>query len=160
MGDVCVRAARHEDAEAVAALKVAAWRAAYPGIVPRDVLDALDVADETRAWRAYLEDLPPGDRLWLAVHGDRVVGYARTGPGEVHGLYAAPDLIGAGVGGALLEHAVSDFARRGFEVATLWHFAGNDRAAGFYEHLGFRLDGARRGSEHGADELRRVRPLA
>ena len=93
------------------------------GILPAERLDALDVDAEAEAWRERLEAPPAEERLWLAVDGDELVGYARTGPcedvdatpelGEVHGLYAAPERIGTGVGRALLAHAAADLAARG-----------------------------------------------
>jgi len=44
-------------------------------------------------------------------------------------------VYGAGVGFALFEQVVGDRA------AYLWVLAGNERAIGFYERQGFRLDG-------------------
>ncbi|HZT17203.1 MAG TPA: GNAT family N-acetyltransferase [Gaiellaceae bacterium] len=149
-----VRSATPADAEAIAALKVHAWRAAYAGLLPETELAALDAADEAAAWREYLEAMPADERLWVAVSGGRVVGYARTDPGELHGLYVDPELIGAGVGRALFEHAVDDLRARGARSVAVWHFAGNERAARFYERAGMRFVGDRRPSEHGADEER------
>ena len=54
---------------------------------------------------------------------------------------------GTGVGYALFEIAIGDRA------AYLWVLAGNERAIGFYERQGFRLDGTE--DEH--DEGRHVR---
>jgi GNAT superfamily N-acetyltransferase len=124
---------------------------------------------EAEAWRERLEAPPAEERLWLAVDGDELVGYARTGPcvdvdatpelGEVNGLYAAPERIGTGVGRALLAHAAADLAARGYGTLVLWQFVGNDRAAVFYERAGLRPDGTRRRSPHGVDEVRLRRPL-
>ena len=164
-----IRAATPADAEAIAALKIRAWRAAYAGILPAERLDALDVDAEAEAWGEHLEAPPVEERLWLAVDGDELVGYARTGPcedvdatpelGEVHGLYAAPERIGTGVGRALLAHAAADLAARGYRALVLWQFVGNDRAAAFYERAGLRPDGTSRRSPHGVDEVRLRRPL-
>jgi ribosomal protein S18 acetylase RimI-like enzyme len=164
-----IRRARPDDAAAIAALRVRAWRAAYRGILPDASLDALDAEADAPRWRGYLEAAAPDDRLWLAVDGDELVGYARTGASadddvdlgtaEVHGLYVAPELIGSGVGRTLLAHALDDLAARGHEAVVLWHFVGNERAARFYERAGLRPDGARRPSRHGADEVRLRRPL-
>jgi GNAT superfamily N-acetyltransferase len=161
-----IREATPEDARAVAAVKVRAWRAAYGDVLPAGVLDALDARVEEVEWRAYLAALPPGDRLWLAVDDGVVLGFARTGvcsdddlvgggAGEVHGLYVEPGRIGTGIGRRLLEHALEDLAARGLEPAVLWQFVGNSRAEAFYERAGLRLDGARRRSSHGVDEVRR-----
>jgi ribosomal protein S18 acetylase RimI-like enzyme len=164
-----IRLATPEDADAIAALKVRAWRVAYAGILPAERLEALDVDAEAATWRERLESPSHDERLWLAVDGEQLVGYARTGPcedvdatpelGEVHGLYAAPDRIGTGIGRRLLAHAAADLAARGFRTLVLWQFVGNDRAAVFYERAGLRPDGTRRRSPHGVDEVRLRRPL-
>lgn len=150
-----IREAVPGDADAIASLKVRAWRAAYDGILSD--LDRLDAVREVAGWRGYIEDRPADDRLWLAEENGAVVGYARTGGGEVHGLYVDPDLIGTGIGRALFEFAVADLRDRGAESVVVWHFVGNDRAAAFYERAGFTLDGARKASDFGVDEVRRRR---
>jgi len=163
-----VRPALPADAEAIADLKVRSWRAAYAGLLPADLLDALDPVGEAEVWREYIQAKPEEDRLWLAVDED-VCGFARTGPSpypdlpersaEVHGLYVDPDRIGTGVGRLLLEHALADCRARGYGTATLWHFVGNERAGRFYENAGFVADGAIRSSDFGVDEIRLRRGL-
>ena len=148
------------DAAGLAAVKIASWRWAYAGLLSDDVLAALDASAEEAGWRTYLEAMPPDDRLWIAEHDGRIVGFARTEPGEVRGLYVAPDCARAGLGRRLFRHAVHDLAERGYAPVVLWHFVGNDQAAGFYERMGFRLDGAIRPSDFGVDEVRRCGPDA
>jgi len=160
-----VRRAGPGDAAAIAAVKIAAWRAAYRGVLPDAFLDGLDAAAEESAWRAYLEAIPAEDRVWVVVDDGTVVGYARTGPsgdsdlpaktGEVHGLYVSPSRLGTGRGRELFKHAVNDLAARGYAPVVVWHFTGNDQAARFYERAAFRLDGAARPSDFGVEEVRR-----
>ena len=119
-------------------------------------------------WREYVEAKPPEDRLWLALD-DHLRGFARTGPSpypdlpqrsaEVHGLYVDPERIGTGIGRLLLEHALVDLQARGFGIATLWHFVGNERAGRFYAIAGFVADGAIRSSDFDVDEIRLRREL-
>lgn len=147
-------------------MKIAAWRFAYGGLLAKEFLAGLEQVGEQERWRDYLDEMPTGDRLWLVDTGS-IAGFARTGPSaypdlpeataEVHGLYLDPDHIGTGRGRMLFEHAIADLAARGLGPIVLWHFAGNDRAARFYERAGFRLDGAVRASEFGLDEVRRHR---
>lgn len=163
-----MRAAVPGDADAIGALATRAWRAAYADVLASEVLASLDPAEQAGEWRDYLVHLPPGDRVWVIEDAGAVVGFARTGPcpdtdapagsGEVHGLYVDPVRIGTGLGRVLFAHAVADLARRHASV-VVWHFAGNDRAARFYDRAGFLPDGARRRSELGADELRRRRTI-
>ena len=85
----------------------------------------------------------------MAEDSDGLIGFRLhgSGPGQRHGrdlelyaLYVRAAYWGTGVGYALFEIAVGDRA------AYLWVLAGNDRAIGFYQRQGFRLDGT-------ADEL-------
>lgn len=55
-----IRAAAALDADAMAEVFVAAWRQAYPGVVPDAVLTALD-HDRTARWLAGLIDGRPED---------------------------------------------------------------------------------------------------
>jgi GNAT superfamily N-acetyltransferase len=158
-----VRPAAVADAAAIGALATRAWRAAYAGLLAPGVLHSLDPGEQASVWEAYLDALPPPDRVWVISAGP-VLGFARTGPcrdedvpagtGEVHGLYLEPDRIGTGLGRRLFAHAVADLAARHHPI-VVWHFAANAAAARFYERAGFGLDGARRRSEFGVPELRR-----
>ena len=138
------------DADAIARLKVGAWRAAYD----ERLTAGLDGRIEAAEWRAYLEERPGEDRLWVAEDGGALLGYARTSPGEVRGLYVDPDRIGTGLGHALFRYAVDDLRLRGSRSVVVWHFVGNDRAARFYAREGMRFDDGRRPSDFGVDEVR------
>ncbi len=78
----------------------------------------------------------------------------------MQGLYISPDCTRAGLGRRLFAHAVADLNERGYAPVVLWHFTGNDRAAAFYERMGFALDGGRRASDFGVEEVRRRGPAA
>jgi GNAT superfamily N-acetyltransferase len=133
-------------------------------VVADAVLERMDAAEQAAGWREYLAAMPPADRVWVIEADAGVAGFARTGPcadadapegaGEVHGLYVDPARVGTGLGRRLFGHAVADLAER-HDAIVVWHFAGNDRAARFYEAAGFRLDGARRRSGFGPEEVRR-----
>ena len=40
-------------------------------------------------------------------------------------------------------------SRRGFQIATLWVFAGNEQARRFYEAMGYTADGGRKELDFG-----------
>ncbi len=160
-----VRAAEPEDAAAIAGINTASWRAAYAGVLSDEVLADLAPEGLEPLWRAYIvtADLPD-ERLWV-VGEPLVFGYARTGPsrdddealrltGEIYGLYVDPPAWHRGAGRALMGHIVEDFAARGFEHATLWVAALNERARGFYERMGWVPDGRDDKPFHGAPQLR------
>lgn len=138
------------DIEAVSAIRVRGWQAAYAGLVPRSHLDAMTVEDDAarrRAWfsrpdRTTRDLVAVGDRGpvgWLC-HG-RPGGEEPAGTGEVYALYADPDLIGTGIGRALLHEAHARMRDEGCTASALWVLDGNERALRFYERAGYRPDG-------------------
>jgi GNAT superfamily N-acetyltransferase len=149
-----VRAARLADATAIARVNVDAWQVGYADLLPGDFLGALDVADRAERWRQWQLTDDPGRRLLVADRAGDVVGFAASWPtpdadldpatGELAVLNVRSDQWGAGVGGALLAATVEALAGDGHPAASLWVITGNTRARAFYEHLGWRPDGAHR----------------
>ncbi len=143
------------DAPAVAAVHVRSWKAAYPGLVPQDFLDALTPEARLGSWREILSSPPSAGEatLVLVTEGDdEVLGFASYGStrdedvddtvvGEVRALYLDPSAWGRGAGAALLQSAVDELSVAGFGVASLWVLETNERARRFYEKLGWRPDG-------------------
>ena len=73
--------------------------------------------------------------------------------GEVRTMFAVPAAWGRGVGSALMEAALADLRERGCSEATVWSFAGNERANRFYERHGFTPDGSERRGDAWANIL-------
>jgi GNAT superfamily N-acetyltransferase len=67
-------------------------------------------------------------------------GHATLSTAAVSSLYLDPPAIGTGMGGALHDTGVGHLVGSGFDRAILWIFAGNDRAACFYERRGWQVD--------------------
>jgi GNAT superfamily N-acetyltransferase len=155
------RGAAPEDAPTLAAIRVASWRAGYAGIVPDEVLAALDVDHEATRWTAILHDAAAqGLRVeFVADHRDVVVGYAAVGPyrgpevdpnrpvdddppgGELGAFYLHPDAWGSGAADPLIDRAEVLLAGRGHAEPVLWVFEANARARRFYERHGWSFDG-------------------
>jgi ribosomal protein S18 acetylase RimI-like enzyme len=143
---IAYREAVADDLSAMADIFVAAWRAGYRGVVPDEVIDALDADTVATDLAARLND--PVLKTVLAVDTTgQPVGFVRYGddvdhPGEGYlaALYVHPAASGAGVGRGLLYRAID--AMPGVDVG-LWVFEGNDRARALYERAGFRPEGAR-----------------
>jgi hypothetical protein len=57
-----IRWASFEDARAIAAIHIASWHAAYRGLMPDEVLDALTIAKRERDWLGWLADGGEGNR--------------------------------------------------------------------------------------------------
>jgi hypothetical protein len=79
--DVSVRPAVPGDEVAVAAIQLAAWRAAHAGVVGDDVLAGLEPAAFEDRWAAAITRPPgPGYRVLVACEGATVVGLAAVAP--------------------------------------------------------------------------------
>lgn len=154
--DIRLHRASEADAAAIAEVHVRSWQEAYRGLVAQHYLDSLSVADRTASWQRELATLPEERRPWVAIVGERVLGFVVAGPSrdddvgpdtaEIYALYVDPQCWEMGVGRALMDHQVAFLRRRGYRHATLWVLADNRRAADFYaagrwhrEELGKRI---------------------
>ncbi|MEU5241409.1 GNAT family N-acetyltransferase [Streptomyces lydicus] len=170
------------DVTGVSAVRVRGWQAAYRGLMPQAYLDAMSVTADAERRRSWFARRPPEVADLVAKAAGEVVGWASVGPardpdiapdaeelpaprptaGELFALYVTPQLIGTGVGRALMA-AGTDLARaKGFRALYLWVVRGNTRARRFYERAGFVPDGAEEAYEVGGrsvPEVRYWRPL-
>jgi ribosomal protein S18 acetylase RimI-like enzyme len=146
-----IRSARPDDAAALARVHVAAWRAAYRGILPEGVLEGLSVAEFERTWQGLLADAtrtnlvicpqpagPPAGFVAFRVQRD-------AGAAEIIGLYVDPVHWREGLGRRLMEAALARLAGAG--RVALWVMRDNAGARAFYERAGLRASGAQREAE-------------
>ncbi len=166
-----LRDVARDDAAELAAVHVAAWQAAYRGLMPDRFLNGITVERWEERWAARLagESLPP---VRVAVRAGAIVGFCTVstpsrdvdvgdGVAELVALNVAPGAWRSGVGTALMTDALARFRRDGWRVATLWVVEGNARAQAFYRRHGFVGDGAAMThAPSGATELRMRRSLA
>jgi ribosomal protein S18 acetylase RimI-like enzyme len=164
-----IRAARASDAEGLALVQVASWRAEFAGLVPEAVIAEL-ASDEalgrfTERWRDAIS-APPTSRHHVQVAVEKpgdpeILGFAASGPatdedlwpgsdGELYELHVVPAVAGGGHDQRLL-HAVADtFAEDGFTTAYTWTLAGDTARIGFLEAAGWAPDGSRSNLDMGA----------
>ncbi|MEU3063376.1 GNAT family N-acetyltransferase [Streptomyces subrutilus] len=163
---VAVRAMTGADIDAVAAVRVGGWRRAYAGLMPQERLDALDAAADAARHRARFADASSRSTDLVARDADGdVVGWACFGPvrdaglargeAELYALYVRPDLIGTGVGRALMAEVLRRCADR--PALRLWVVEGNVLGRRFYERAGFVPDGAVSCEEMAGAVVREVR---
>lgn len=168
-----IRRADLNDAAAIATVHVRSWQAAYRGLLPQDLLDALDPDRRLPGWRRVLTAAEWPHRGVLVAAEDDVLGFASVGPsrdadsdpstvGEVQAIYLDPDAWGRGIGRELMAESVRALGEAGYRQATLWALDTNMRARRFYGAAGWTMDGAtKRDTRHGVmlSEARYRRPL-
>ena len=145
-GDVSVRLATVDDAEALADLYSDARRAAVP-----QMPSAMHTDEEHRGY--YARQFAQADAtVWVAESDAGPLGHAICTPTFLEGLYVRSDLKGQGIGSLLLD-VVEATHPEGFE---LWVFESNTGARRLYERRGLvvveRTDGS--GNEEKSPDLR------
>ncbi|HEX6838029.1 MAG TPA: GNAT family N-acetyltransferase [Polyangia bacterium] len=161
-----IRRATVDDAVAIAGVHVRAWRWAYRGIIPDDVLAAMSLPEREEKWREHF-GRDDGAETFVAEEGARVLGFCTIGAardegldggvGEVQAIYLDEDAAGRGVGRALLAVAIARLRERGYVRAILWVLEHNPRARRFYEAAGWRPDGAARTTQRPTYERSELR---
>ena len=153
--DVSARIAWSDDAPAIAALQLRAWREMYAGLVPADALPT-DLEAATAAWQVGLA--APKDarnRVLVALERNRVVGFAITTPAtdpdcdpvadaELMELTVDPDERGKGHGSRLLQAAVDTMRADRFTRSVTWAIASDDALRTFLTEAGWAPDTAHR----------------
>lgn len=161
---VTIRPASTLDLPALVTIKRDAGLAAWPHILPADVIAALPFPDR---WAAAIDSIDPRTAVLVAEAGGAPVGFAvvrpsgdddpAEGTGELDAFYTAPAVWGAGVGRSLLRAAEVALADYGFKDATLWTAAENQRPRRIYDVAGWVTDGATRDRSLGGAAFTEVR---
>lgn len=160
---VNLRPANADDAEAIAAVHVRSWQAAYRGHIDDVYLDGLDAAERVPTLRTWLER-----PTWVVLEdAGAVIGFAHssasrdedssTDVGEITTIYIDPLFWGRGGGKLLLDSATESLRGAGFGEASLWVLDTNTRARRFYEAHGWHDDGGRKPVTIGHQDLMEVR---
>jgi ribosomal protein S18 acetylase RimI-like enzyme len=154
--DVSARVAWADDAVAIAAVQVRAWRASYDGLLPPEVLASLDPEQIAEGWRQSLgrpEDAR--NRVLVSLERNTVTGFVVTGPatdpdsdpvatGELTDLTVDPHKRRAGHGSRLLQAGADTLVADRFTRAVMWLPAADDDLRAFLTGAGWGPDGAHR----------------
>jgi ribosomal protein S18 acetylase RimI-like enzyme len=153
---IAVRRARAWDAPSIGAVHVAAWRSAYPTILPDRFLSRLSVPRQAAYYdnviaaggssAVYVASVSGAD-LGRSGPGSRIVGFATCGraaraaaplaDGEIETLYVLDDWRERGIGRRLIRAAALHLAEQGCRSAFLWVLRDNP-SRWFYQRLGGR----------------------
>jgi GNAT superfamily N-acetyltransferase len=145
---IVIRRAAPRDAEAIARVRIDGWRTAYRGLVPAAYLDGMQVDASTAMWDKILTAGPNPASVFVATHGDEVVGFAagnmlaepRFGlNAELTAVYLRREFQRVGLGRRLIAAVVDAQRALGATGMIVWVIAGNKPARAFYEALGAEL---------------------
>jgi ribosomal protein S18 acetylase RimI-like enzyme len=140
-----VRMATPDDADAIERVRTDTWRAAYRGLMPDTVLDALTY-DGTRR-REYMKTMSVTQFMLVAEHDREIVGFVNGGPtrfadaahpGEIYAIYVLPAHHGHGHGSSLMRAGARELIARGWRGMHLWVLRDNAPSRLFYERMGGR----------------------
>lgn len=144
-----IRRARPGDEVGIGTVHIRSWQTTYPGIVPQEVLENLNLERRIAWWAKIVvrvEELKQS--LWVAVDADgTILGFAHGGapqveePGyssELYAIYLLQQVQGQGTGQELVKRVAQDLCAAGHRTMLVGVLAEN-AACRFYERLGARL---------------------
>ncbi len=149
---VAFRRAGLDDVRRVAEIHVAAWKAAYTGLIDQAALDERTVEKRIVQWNEVFSGWQWSEHVTYVAEVDGVIqGFARAGPSDdldvdrattlnVFALYLDPGERGKGLGTALLDHVLEEAKAAGYRLATLYVLVENDAARRFYEKRGWQAE--------------------
>jgi len=137
-----------EHADDIGYVHVMSWRAAYKNIVPDDYLLSLSPVKRAERFRASLTTRPEvfyvayfyNNAAGMLVYGKSLDDDADENTGEIGAIYLLPEYWNKGFGKQMMDHALADLKKQGFNKVTLWVLEDNISAIKFYDKCGFIFD--------------------
>ena len=145
---IVIRRAAPRDAEAIARVRIDGWRTSYRGLVPAAYLDGMQVDASTALWDKILTAGPNPASVFVASHGDEVIGFAAGSMlaepkfglnAELTAVYLRREFQRVGLGRRLIAAVVDAQRALGATGMIVWVIAANKPARAFYEALGAEL---------------------
>ncbi|WP_205758505.1 GNAT family N-acetyltransferase [Lysinibacillus sp. SGAir0095] len=140
-----IRAARLEDAKAIAKVQVDTWRTTYKNIVPEDYLRNMSYEHQESIWKqiipqcyVYIAETRSGEIIGFASGGRAVNGEYDDYPGELTAIYILEEYQSQGIGRLLFEAIVRGVHALGFRSMILFVLEDNP-AKDFYRAIGGQL---------------------
>ena len=148
---VIIRNAVQTDAPALAAVHVQSWLETYPGIMPQQKLDSLNLDASGRNWSNAIATC---DAVMVAELDGTIIGFVSGGKNrpqegcetglanlcdaELAAMYMCARHHGLGIGRAMFEAFVQELRKLGYSKMAIWVAALN-RSTGFYKRMGGKL---------------------
>lgn len=165
VSDIKIRTANLSDAQAIATIHIAAWKAAYINIVPQAHLDNLCFDDRLALWQRILSDPVFAGSILVAEkrftqETTEILGFVSFGAAavtataatpslsneandeiaetaELRAIYIDPKHWARGIGQRLWEAAEQQLNAAKYKSVVVRVFANNQRAIRFYHAAGF-----------------------
>jgi ribosomal protein S18 acetylase RimI-like enzyme len=141
MSEPSIRAARHDDAEAIQAVARESWSDVYHGLFPESVQSqAMDTWYSPEALRL---SITASQTMFLVAETPAgIVGFAElarppNAPANLARIYVLPTHQQQGIGVSLFDDLLTRAKARGIAHITVAVAEANQRARTFYERLGF-----------------------
>ena len=161
--ETLIRKALPADARDLANILCDSWQAAYKNILtPEDLerntnkaarttmFEKIISAGHGNGYIAFCNSISCGHIFFNDTRDDDLPGYA-----EIVAIYSTEPYWGTGVGQKMMNFALAEIKRLGYNKVMLWVFEDNPRARRFYEKNKFFADGAIKNSGFGnAKEVR------
>lgn len=134
-----VRLANPSDAEAVAKIRVSAYKISYRGYLPDNFLDSLKIDDDViKMTEEYLKD----GKMYLAIDNNQPIAYAHVTDREnnvfsIDALYCHPEHQKKGAGRLLVETLCQMKKEQGFKYCSVSTLKDGPSIA-FYEKVGLK----------------------
>ena len=149
-----IREAAVGDAKGIARVHVDSWKTAYKGIVSSAYLDGISYEDREKMWISLLDPTQQAKHSFKIVACDNkeIIGFVSGRQsrdtlanleGEIIGLYLLEHYQGMGIGKRLMKVGAEALHKAGLRSMIIWVLDKNERAIGFYEHLGGRKIGTK-----------------
>lgn len=139
-----IRKIKKEDTKAISHVVTIAWNETYKGIVPDNFLEELKNNEEERANNFYNKFDENNDHYFVLEIDNEVVGFVRYGAsfdpdfancGEIIALYIINKYHGYGYGRKLVNEAINELKKMGFDKMIICCLKGN-KSNDFYKHIG------------------------
>lgn len=140
-----IRQATVRDIKIISSIHASSWKIAYKGIVPQRYLDEL----RYDFWESAFQNWISNNILTAQLVYDNeipvgIIAYGKSRDdkfpewGEIVSVYLLPSYFKKGYGQKMLEAALDDLKKKGFQYCYLWILKENHNARKFYEKNGFR----------------------
>jgi len=129
------------DVDSIAYVHVTSWQETYTGLLDDSVIGNFDIENRKKMWSSFLQKEMSSQRVYVAVHSDKIVGIASWSVTSDHvelvTLYVLSEFQHQGIGTGLFRQVENNATERE-KPLIVWVLEGNNSVV-FYEKMGLQL---------------------